>query len=84
MDDLGVSLVQVAKAKETKKKKVVVVQPSREAQLAEEEKSRTKGKQLVFDEQSGEVVVKRKRKGSRTRSDWEEFDDVDDFLDDEL
>jgi N utilization substance protein A len=84
IDDLGVSLVQVKKPKETKKKKVVVVQTSGETASAEEEKRRDKSKQLVFDEQSGQVVVKHKRKGSRRRSDWEEFDDVDDFLEDEL
>lgn len=83
IDDLGVSLVQVQEPKELKKKKVIVVQPSREAELTEAEKSRTKGKQLVFDEQIGEVVVKRKHKGSRSRSDWEDIDNVDDFLEDE-
>jgi hypothetical protein len=37
-----------------------------------------KGRSLVYDEDMGEVVIKRKRKGSRRRPEWEEFD-IDDF-----
>jgi hypothetical protein len=32
--------------------------------------ARTKRRQLVFDEKTGEVVSKRKRKGNRNRNDW--------------
>ena len=43
----------------------------------EEQRSRKKGKnkrrQLVFDEDMGEVVSKRRRKGSRKRNEWDDF-----------
>jgi N utilization substance protein A len=84
IDDLSRSLVDVTPIKKkTKKKKakpaVVIARPVRTPLIDEEEQSRgKKGKQLVLDEKSGEVVVKRKRKGSRNRPDWEDFD-VDDF-----
>jgi N utilization substance protein A len=35
-------------------------------------KSKKKRRELVFDEDRGEVVAKRRRKGSRKRSEWEE------------
>jgi N utilization substance protein A len=35
-----------------------------------DKKARTKRRQLVFDEKTGEVVSKRKRKGNRNRNDW--------------
>ncbi|VAW43114.1 Transcription termination protein NusA [hydrothermal vent metagenome] len=80
IDDLSRSLVDVTPVKKvTKKKKakpaVVIARPVRTPLVDEEEQSRgKKGKQLVLDEKSGEVVVKRKRKGSRNRPDWEDFD----------
>jgi hypothetical protein len=56
----------------------------------EETRGHTRGKRLEFDEQRGKVVVKRKRKSSRRRPEWEDIEDlddidinVDDFLDDE-
>ncbi|MBZ0298800.1 MAG: transcription termination factor NusA [Anaerolineae bacterium] len=36
-------------------------------------KDRQKRRQLVFDEKSGEVVARRRRKGGRTRDDWDDF-----------
>ncbi|MAU09257.1 MAG: hypothetical protein CL607_05505 [Anaerolineaceae bacterium] len=43
----------------------------------EEQRARKKGKnkrrQLVYDEDMGEVVSKRRRKGSRKRNEWEDF-----------
>lgn len=80
IDDLSRSLVDVTPVKKvTKKKKakpaVVIARPVRTPVVDEEDQSRgKKGKQLVLDEKSGEVVVKRKRKGSRNRPDWEDFD----------
>ena len=77
IDDLSRSLVEVIQepVKEKKKGKIVVVSPISDA---EDEKSAAKrGRSYVFDEDAGEVVVKRKRKGSRQRSDWEEFDEND-------
>lgn len=38
-------------------------------------KGKKKRRQLVYDEDAGRVVSKRKRKGSRARDDWEEFID---------
>ncbi|MBN1564041.1 MAG: transcription termination/antitermination protein NusA [Anaerolineae bacterium] len=43
--------------------------------LREKKKSKRKRRQLVFDEDRGEVVAKRRRKGSRKRDDWEDFID---------
>lgn len=83
LDDLSQSLVDIkpAKVKKPKKQKeVVIARPSRDETALEQEK-RTKGrkgKQLVMDEDSGEVVVKRKRKGSRARQDWKDID-LDEF-----
>ena len=47
---------------------------------AADRKKRKKGQQLVFDENAGRTVVKRKRKGNRDRE-WDEFslEDFDDF-----
>jgi hypothetical protein len=87
IDDLGTSLVEIEKPKQKEKKKVVVVQPApaKEEEVDDDdaEKRRNKGKELVFDEGSGRVVTKRKRKGSRRRHEWEAFEDmdVDDVLD---
>jgi hypothetical protein len=43
----------------------------------DEERARKKGKnkrrQLVYDEDMGEVVSKRRRKGSRKRNEWDDF-----------
>lgn len=36
-------------------------------------KSKKKKRQLVFDEDRGEVVAKRRRKGGRQREDWDDF-----------
>jgi transcription termination/antitermination protein NusA len=37
-----------------------------------EKKGKNKRRQLVFDESSGEVVSKRRRKGNRNRNEWDE------------
>jgi transcription termination/antitermination protein NusA len=84
IDDLSHSLIQIAPQPTTPKKKpgVVIARPTAaEQKLAEEEaeKARKKPKrELVFDEEIGEVVAKRKRKGSRRSKDWDDFD-LDDF-----
>ena len=84
IDDLSRPLVEIKeKAKPekapAKKPAVVIARPSREEErLQEQEKqSRRKGKSLVFDEDMGEVVVKRERKRGRGRPEWEEFEDTD-------
>jgi len=42
---------------------------------AERDKKKSKGKrrELVFDEERGEVVARRRRKGGRRRGDWDEY-----------
>ncbi len=85
IDDLSQPLVEPEPAKKEKKKEkekpaVVIARPASTPAVESEEDRRRgrKGKQLVLDEESGEVVVKRKRKGSRRRPEWEEYD-IDDF-----
>lgn len=90
IDDLATPLIQVEKSSKKEKKKVVVVQPvqTKDEEEGDEDsdKRRSKGKQLVFDEERGRVVTKRKRKGSRRRPEWEDFEDMDpdDVLDEEF
>jgi transcription termination/antitermination protein NusA len=83
VDDLSRSLVEVVKqpkpAPEKKPKPGIVVVRPEEAPAAEddeEERKRRarKGRALVYNEDIGEVVTKRKRKGSRHRPEWEDFD----------
>ena len=84
IDDLSQSLVQVEPEKEDKKKQpaiVVVRRPGESAEAEEDDGADSKGrkgKQLIYDEKMGQVVVKRKRKRNRRRDDWDEFDE-DDF-----
>lgn len=49
-----------------------------EEKLAKE-KAKRRRRQLVFDEDLGEVVVKRRRKASRRRAEWEDFEGLDDL-----
>jgi len=93
LDDLERSLVEQVEEppkKKPAKKPVIVVKPTPTAEESadeeDEDRSRVKGKQLVFDEQRGKVIVKRKRKGSRRRPEWEQFEDidVDELIDEEL
>jgi transcription termination/antitermination protein NusA len=62
---------------------VVVARPAATEEEDEDDEKRkgNKGKQLVFDENRGKVVVKRKRKAGRRRPDWEEFlgEDLDNY-----
>jgi transcription termination/antitermination protein NusA len=79
LDDLSKSIVDI-KPEPVKKKKpsVVVVSPSSTEEESElDEKGHRRGRRLIFDEDLGEVVVKRKRKGSRGRPEWEDFDPED-------
>jgi N utilization substance protein A len=43
------------------------------------DRAKRRRRQLVFDEDLGEVVAKRRRKASRSRSNWEDFDDLDEI-----
>jgi hypothetical protein len=85
LDDLAVPLVPLVKPikKEEPKKKpkqVVVVRTPEEIAADEEREAAKhtktqKGKELVFDENAGRVVVKRTRKANRARNEWDEEDD---------
>lgn len=80
IDDLATPLVSVRRPETKEKKKVVVVKTPAELEAQEEEsRGRTRGKRLEFDEQRGKVVVKRKRKSSRRRPEWEDIEDIDDI-----
>jgi transcription termination/antitermination protein NusA len=80
IDDLSRPLVSPEpKPKKAKKKAppVVIVRPAERQQTEEEEEDaerQRKGRSLVYDEDMGEVVIKRKRKGSRRRPEWEDYD----------
>ncbi len=58
-----------------------VAGPEPEVAVDEVDRKRKKSKQreLVFDEKRGEVVAKRKRKGSRNRGEWDEYLDEDEI-----
>ena len=79
IDDLSKSLFERKPEPVKKKKKpaVVVVSPTDrpDDELGGDEKADSRrGRSLVFDEESGEVVVKRKRKRGSGRPEWEDFD----------
>ena len=79
IDDLSKSIFE-SETKPVKKKKkpaVVVVSPTEKPEFkpeGDEKSDSRRGRSLVYDEKSGEVVVKRKRKSGRSRPDWEDFD----------
>ncbi|MDX1416503.1 MAG: hypothetical protein R3293_20045, partial [Candidatus Promineifilaceae bacterium] len=80
IDDLSKSIFEIEP--ETKKKKkpsVVIASPSSkdEDEFELDERGRRRGRRLIYDEDLGEVVIKRKRKGSRGRPEWEDFDPED-------
>jgi len=88
-DDLSQSLVQETPKPAKKKKRGVVIarqtaaeRRAAEAQKAAEEEAektrKSRSRELVFDEDMGEVVAKRKRKGSRRQQEWDDFD-IDEF-----
>ncbi len=84
LEDLSKSLVDTEpEPAQPKEKPVITLARTPRSERFEEEEAkkdrRTKGKQLIYDEDSGEVVVRRKRKGSRRRQEWDDFGDEDDF-----
>jgi N utilization substance protein A len=84
IDDLSKSIFE-RKTEPVKKKKkpaVVVVSPTdrpEDKPEGDESTDSRRGRSLIYDEKTGEVVVKRKRKRGRGRPDWEDFDLDDDF-----
>jgi N utilization substance protein A len=95
IDDLSTSLVDLPEEEEEEKKKgkVVIVSTQATSYASEDEEEdededteHAKGKQLVYDEEAGRVVTKRKRKRGRRRPEWEDFEDmdVDELLEDEF
>ncbi len=88
IDDLSRPLVDTVrrkkKSEKAEKPAVVVVRPvgkDEPDELAAEKRRAPKGRELIFDEDMGEVVARRKRKGSRRRSKWEDYD-ISDIGDD--
>ena len=90
IDDLSTSLIDIVQKPEKKEQKgkvVVVSRPgaSEEVSVEDEDEAEAgrKGKRLVYDEEAGRVVTKRKRKRGRRRPEWEDFEDmdIDDVLD---
>jgi N utilization substance protein A len=87
LDDLSRSIVdipgEVKAPQPAKKAKVVIVKPVADSdEESEEDKAKRRpGRSLVYDEDMGEVVVKRKRKGHRSRPEWEDIDDIADLDD---
>lgn len=85
IDDLSRSLIEdfvETEEEEDDQPAIVVVRPSKsesEDDAADKRRGR-KGRELVFDEDMGEVVARRKRKGSRRRPKWEDYD-IDDVGD---
>ena len=78
-DNIIIAAAPVERPEVKKKKKpaVVVVSPTdrpEDEQESEEKTDSRRGRSLVFDEKSGEVVVKRERKRGRGRPEWEDFD----------
>lgn len=68
-----IDLVEAAPKPEPKKKpSIVVVRPTTDEEEEKQKAQSRKGRHLEYNEQSGEVVVKRKRKSSRRRPEWEE------------
>ena len=47
---------------------------SQDRKRDKDKKNRHKKRQLVYDEESGQTVAKRKRKGGRKRSEWDDLD----------
>ena len=79
LDDLSKPLIEFEspKKEEEEEPSIVVVRPAAKSETEEETADKRrgrKGRQLVYDEELGEVVAKRKRKGSRRREAWEDFD----------
>ncbi len=50
-----------------------ILAPGKISEPTKKKKERQKRRQLVFDEELGEVVSKRRRKGRRARDDWDDF-----------
>jgi N utilization substance protein A len=82
IDDLSKSIFDTTPepAKKKKKPSIVVVSSSDrpEDEEADDKADSRRGRQLVFDEEAGEVVIKRKRKRGSGRPEWEDFE-ADDF-----
>lgn len=74
------SIVEEVKPQQAPKKKLNVYTEDAIPEVEEEttkKRSKTKGRTLEYDEDLGQVVVKRKRKRSRAREDWEDLLDED-------
>lgn len=87
IDDLSRPLVEIKRPGEVRPKPVIPIIARPATPVEDEEdadkrgKATHKGKQLVFDENAGRVVAKRKHKKSRRRPGWESSEDEDVFSD---
>ena len=64
------------KKKPKKRLKLVVAEEEEEEEPvdpASKKRTKTKGRRLEYDEDLGQVVVKRQRKKSRARDEWEDY-----------
>jgi hypothetical protein len=50
-----------------------VLESEEETEVRKRQKSKHKRRELVFDENRGQVVARRRRKGSRKRDEWEDY-----------
>jgi N utilization substance protein A len=50
-----------------------VLENEEETEVRKRQKSKHKRRELVFDEDRGQVVARRRRKGSRRRDEWEDY-----------
>ncbi len=84
IDDLSKPLVDAVPAKpveEPSKKSGIKLarEPRGSIGDADKKASDRRDRNLVFDEDAGEVVIEKRRKGSRRRPKWEDYDIDDDF-----
>jgi transcription termination/antitermination protein NusA len=85
----GEPIPEESEDEKRRRKEKMETAPLPEAEAAEEDlefedeferdkdkrKSKRKKRQLIYDEESGRVVARRKRKGSRRRDEWEDYID---------
>ena len=87
IDDLSkplVSIIDEKPAKKVKKEPVIKVARATPDEPEDEKTGKSKSKTLVFDENAGRVVQKKKRKKNRSRQSWDEIDDIDSLFEDDI
>ena len=81
IDDLSQPLVPTPKkaAPEPKAPVVRVARATPKEEEVDAKEKKRKSKELIFNEEAGRVVAKKKRKKNRSRTAWDELNDEDDF-----